>query len=99
MDKEKINQEEASINIEDDAIKNISSFTSEKLADIIVMNRYLSLYGELSTAAMQELVFRREGGDTFEYETYITANLDKLPKFQIDLGRVNNLVEKLKKII
>jgi hypothetical protein len=99
-EKEKINQEtEETANVEDEAIKNIANFTSEKLADMIVMNRYLSLYGELSTAAMQELASRREGGDTFDYETYITTNLEKLPKFQIDLGRVNSLVEKLKKII
>lgn len=101
MDKEeKINQEaDATVNVEEEAIKNISNFTSEKLADMIIMNRYLFLYGELSTAAMQELATRREGGDTFDYETYITTNLDKLPKLQIDLGRVNTLVEKLKKII
>jgi hypothetical protein len=85
--------------VEEDMLKNVINFTSQKLADIIIMHQYLGLYQQVSAAAMQELASRRHQDDPFEYETYISTNLEKLPKLKIDLGNINNLVEKLKKIL
>ena len=84
---------------ETDAIDNLSAFSSEKLADIVIMHRYLGLYADLATAAMKELAVRREHDEVFEYETYIKNHLDRLPKLKVDLGSINNLVAKLKTII
>lgn len=85
---------------EDQAIQNINTFTSQKLTDIIVMYRYLGLYSNLSTAAMQELSHRREQGQEFDYEGEITAQLNQLPKFNIELPKIdlNALLGNLKKI-
>lgn len=78
---------------------NPEKFTSEKLADMIIMYRYLGLFKEYSDKAMQELAARRLKDDPFLYEEYINQHLNELPKFKTDLNQVNNLVATLKKII
>lgn len=68
---------------ESEAIKNISNYSNEKLADIIITHRYFGLYENLSIAAMKELATRRTNGDKFEYEKYIEENLKSLPQFKL----------------
>ena len=80
-------------------IDNIPSFTSEKLADIIVLNRYLGLYDDLAAEAMEELVKRREAGETFEYEAYINENLKNLPKIELKMPQFNSLYNLIKPYI
>lgn len=84
---------------ESETIKNISTFASEKLGDIVVMYQYLGLYPDLSIAAMKELALRREKGEVFDYENYITLNLNKLPKLSFELPPLPVLVEQLKRIL
>ncbi len=84
---------------EKEAIKNVSTFSSEKLGDIVVMYQYLSLYHDLSVAAMQELALRREKGEIFDYEGYISLNLNKLPKLSFELPPLNTLVNQLKRML
>jgi len=83
---------------EEEIIKGISDFTSEKLADVIVMHRYLGIYADVATAAMEELAKRREGGEKFEYETYINAKLDDMPQITINLNQYSNLLKNFKGI-
>ena len=98
-DKKPIDVEPTSEFSENEAIKNTSAFSSEKLGDIIVMYQYLGLYPDLSIAAMKELALRREKGETFDYENYITLNLNKLPKLSFELPPLPVLVEQLKRIL
>lgn len=84
---------------EKEIIKQVIGFSSEKLADVIVMHRYLGLYPTLSTAAMTELATRRTKGDQFNYEEYIIKHLSTLPKLIINVNNVSNLFQKLRKII
>jgi len=70
---------------------NIASFSSEKLADIVVSNRYLGIFTELSIAAMKELSKRRTDGDSFEYENYISSHLADLPKLEMPTGTKSNI--------
>ena len=84
---------------EKEIIKQVIDFSSEKLADIIVMHRYLGLYPTLSIAAMTELAARRAQGEQFNYEEYIIKHLSALPKLIINMNNVSNLFQKLRKII
>lgn len=57
----------------------IKDFSSEKLCQIIVCDRYLNYNKELAIAAMQELSNRRDSGDSFDFESYIEKSLSELP--------------------
>lgn len=88
-------------NFEKQAIDNLINYTSEKLADIIVSNRYLGLYETIAIAAMEELAKRRMNGESFEYEQYINEQLNNLPKIQTKMPQmqVNKLFNLIKGII
>jgi|688.fasta_scaffold1867050_2 hypothetical protein len=57
----------------------IKDFSSEKLCQIIVCDRYLKYNKELAVVAMQELSDRRDSGDSFDFESYIEKSLSELP--------------------
>ena len=80
-----------SIQDENKNIADIKTFTSEKLADIVVLNRYLGIYEDLSKSAMEELANRRINGDQFEYEKYINTNIEQLPKINIKMPEFKSL--------
>lgn len=80
-----------SIQDENKNIENIKTFVSEKLADIVVLNRYLGIYEAISKSAMEELANRRINGDQFEYEKYISSNLEQLPKINIKMPEFKSL--------
>ena len=76
--------------------KNIKLFASEKLADIVVLYQYLGLYENNAVEAMQELAQRREGGDKFDYEIYITNQLNALPKIDFKIPQFSSLFNLIK---
>jgi len=67
-----------------DFIINVNTFTSEKLADVIVTFRYLGCFKEEAIVSMKELARRRSLGDTFDFESYISTESAKLPKITIN---------------
>lgn len=73
----------------------LPSFPSTKLADIVIANRYLGLYKELSVDAMEELGKRRVAGDKFEFESYIDDEFKKLPKLDFSLPALGSLLNSL----
>lgn len=81
---------------EDEVIGKIGEFSSEKLADIIIMHRYLGIYASIASAAMIELATRRENGETFEYELYINEKLVEMPKITINLSQYSNILNAFK---
>lgn len=78
--------------------KNLSSYSNERLADLVISYRYMGMYKDLSIAAMQELGSRRANGDAFEYEKYIDENLSTLPKLDFTMKGLGNLMEELQKL-
>ncbi len=58
----------------------IPNFSSEKLCQIIVCDRYLNYNKELAALAMQELASRRSAGDSFDFESHIDKSLSELPQ-------------------
>jgi hypothetical protein len=69
--------------------QNIAQYSSEKLADMIVVDRYLHCYREVAIICMQELACRRNNGEIFSFEEYIDQALQKLPK--LNLGKLAGL--------
>lgn len=65
--------------------------SSETLAYIIVAYRSLGLFKSEARDAMIELMRRKESGDNFDYEQFITLSLNSLPKPEKNTGFDNLL--------
>lgn len=72
--------------------KNIPSYSSEKLCEMIVCDRYFSCYKEPALVCMEELAQRRLNGDNFDFETYIEKSLASLPKLDFSLPDIGDLM-------
>lgn len=81
---------------EEDIKANLPTLPSTKLADLVVANRYLGIYHELSILAMEELAKRRTNGDEFAFEQYIDENFNSLPKLTMNASTITNLFDSLK---
>jgi hypothetical protein len=82
-----------SLNINLNDIKDkIPTFTSAKLCEIIVCDRYFGSYPELAVLSMQELSTRRINGDTFDFEAYIDNSFKELPKLDFSLPDIGNVM-------
>lgn len=69
----------------------IPGFTSKKLCEMIVCDRYFGCYKEMAAACMEELAKRRLAGDDFKFEEVIDGGLKELPVLDFvipDLGTV-----------
>lgn len=67
--------------------KNIHTYTSHKLCEIIVCDRYFGCFNEMAIICMEELSKRRQAGDNFAYEAYINEAFKQLPS--LNVGSVN----------
>jgi hypothetical protein len=80
------------INMDDDEVKKqLPEFSSIKLCDIIVCERYLGIGKDLVADCMEELAKRRIAGDPFNFEEYIDSSYKSLPQLDfslLDLGNV-----------
>lgn len=54
--------------------------SSEALCAMIVAYRSLGLFKDKAKEAMSELARRKDSGDDFDFETFITKKLDEVPK-------------------
>lgn len=70
--------EDVSLNIEL-VRKNIPTYNSNKLCEMIVCDRYFGFNQEISIMCMEELAKRRMNGDNFQFEDYIEESMKGLP--------------------
>jgi hypothetical protein len=73
----------------------IPSYSSQKLCEMIVCGRYIGFYPELSIVCMEELAMRREGGDEFDFETYIDKSYQSLPKLDFTVPDLQSVLSTL----
>jgi hypothetical protein len=64
----------------------IPTFTSEKLCEMIVCDRYFGCFREVALSCMEELGKRRSDGSDFQFETHIDQAFNSLPKLQLGLA-------------
>lgn len=79
--------------IEAEKIKNASS---KNLAGFVIAYRLLNVYKDLSIKCMEELMIRRELGDSFDFESYIENEVKDAPR-PTDLSKVSNVLKGLLK--
>ena len=58
--------------------------SSEALAAMIVAYRSLGLFKDEAKQAMADLAKRRDEGDNFDFESFIDAKLNEVPKSDIN---------------
>ncbi len=71
----------------------IPTFSSEKLCEIIVCDRYLSIFKDIAVLCMQELSNRRINGDTFDFESFIDNSIKELPNLESSLIDINGIIK------
>jgi hypothetical protein len=71
---------------------NISQYTTEKLCEMIVCDRYLGLEKKVSDICMEELAKRRIAGDPFDFETHIDTAYKSLPVLEFVIPDVRSLL-------
>lgn len=77
--------------------QNISNYSSEKLCEMIVCNRYFGCYKEIGIICMEELASRRISGDEYNFEEYIELSYSKLPELTTNI--VPDLGDVLRKVL
>lgn len=70
---------------------NLHLYNTETICEIIVCNRYLNVYNELTVLCMNELSSRRVNGDNFDFEKHIDNSLNALPKININIPDIGTL--------
>lgn len=70
----------------------LPTYSSEKLCEMIVCDRYFGCFREIAVMCMEELAGRRAAGSDFDFESLIDKQLAELPKLETvavpDLGDV-----------
>lgn len=77
---------------------NIPKFSSEKLCEMIVCDRYFGMDQQISIMCMQELATRRIQGDLFPFETYIDQSLAQLPVLNFTMPDLRTTLSQLSKM-
>lgn len=75
----------------------IPTFDSQKLCEMIICHRYLGFNKDISLLCMNELSIRREAGDPFLFEDYISKSEKELPKLDFSLPDLREILSQLKK--
>ena len=73
--------------------ENIPTFSSEKLCEMIVCDRYFGCFNEIAIICMEELSKRRQNGDAFVYETYINEAFKQLPSLNIGSPNLRDILQ------
>lgn len=70
----------------------LPTYSSDKLCEMIVCDRYFGCYKEIGVICMEELAARRIAGDPYNFEEYIEKAFGQLPELNLnilpDLGDV-----------
>ncbi len=75
----------------------LPSFTSEKLCEMIICDRYFGCFREIAIMCMEELAKRRGEGNDFPFEDYIEKQLATLPKlsFSFELPDLRDIISQV----
>lgn len=70
----------------------IPTYSSEKLSEMIVVERYIGFHPDISVMCMEELAKRRMEGDPFPFEDYIENAFNSLPSLDFKILDLRNVL-------
>jgi hypothetical protein len=77
---------------------NIPLYSSEKLCETIVCDRYFGSFREIAVMCMEELSKRRIAGDNFAFEGYIDDAFKKLPELSFTMPNLRDVLQRAVKM-
>jgi hypothetical protein len=80
------------------AKKNLPTFTSLKLCEMIICERYLGFPKGISEHCMIELAFRRQNGDQFDFEEKLIELTKDLVPIETSIPDIHGLFNNFSKI-
>jgi hypothetical protein len=75
--------------------QNVPSFSSEKLCEMILCDRYFGFECKVSEICMEELGKRRAAGDVFNFESHITSISKELPVLDFKIPDFAGILKKV----
>lgn len=72
----------------------VPSYTSEKLCEMIVCDRYFGCFRDVAIICMEELGKRRLAGDTFNFESRVDELFKSLPKLDFAMPNLRDLLQR-----
>jgi hypothetical protein len=76
--------------------QNLHNYSSQKLCEMVVCDRYFGSFKEIGIICMEELANRRIAGDSFLFEQCIEDSFNELPVLNLNL--IPDLGDILRKI-
>lgn len=96
MIEEEFEDDDSELLSEEELSKQIDTYHSHKLCDIVIAYRYLGMFKNIYKLCMQELGKRRAGGDLFDFEQYIENNLETMPKINFKVDDISGALKNIK---
>jgi len=73
--------------------KMVPTYSSQKLCEMIVCDRYFGCYREIAVMCMEELAQRRTNGDTFPFEKTIDESYKSLPELNLNNFNIRDILQ------
>lgn len=73
--------------------KNMPDYSSQKLCEMIVCDRYFGCFREVALMCMEELSQRRLKGDDFKFEQYIEDAFKTLPELNNQAPNLRDVLQ------
>ena len=71
---------------------NISTYSSQKLCEMIMCDRYFGCYCDITIICMNELSARRANGDDFQFEKVIDECYKQLPELSFKSFNIRDIL-------
>jgi hypothetical protein len=79
-----------------DTVKeNLPKYSSQKLCEMIVCDRYFGCYKAIAIMCMEELAARRTAGDEYNFEDYIDKAFNELPKLDFSIPDIGDVLRQV----
>jgi hypothetical protein len=72
---------------------NIPTYSSQKLCEMVVCDRYFGCYRDIAIMCMTELATRRTNGDDFQFEKIIDNEYKKLPQLNFNSFDIRDVLK------
>ena len=73
----------------------IPTYSSKKLCEMIVCDRYFNCYKDMAEFCMEELAARRIKGDDFKFEEFINESMKELPVLDFNVPDIGTVLRGL----
>lgn len=73
--------------------KMVPTYSSQKLCEMIVCDRYFGCFRDVSVICMEELANRRINGDDFPFEKVIDDNYKSLPELNLTNFNIRDVLQ------